>query len=168
MNVFLGALTFLTAKLTFFIMYLQIFKPMRWLRICVYVGGGLTMAFHVAIIIVNLYYMAPRPGETWLSHYTGPLPPKATVVGIPLAVVGFAIDIYLLVLPIAAIIQLQLSTKRKVWTILIFMTGILFEPSPLSLGRWLAEFRAGPVLHRCSVSVIESFSFGRPIRLGIA
>lgn len=141
---------------------------MRWLRICIYVGAILTTAFHVAVTVVQLYFMTPRPGETWLSHYTGPLPPKSKASGIPLAGVGLGIDIYLLILPIVAIIQLQLSTRRKIWTILIFMTGILFELS--SLITWvdgLLKFCAEPVLRHCSVSVIESFSFGRPIRLGI-
>lgn len=134
----------LTTKLTFFLMYLQIFKPMRWLRICIYVGGVLTTTFHVAVNVVQLYYMTPRPGESWLSHFTGPLPPKATVLGIPLAGVSLGIDIYLLILPVTAIIQLQLSTRRKVWTILIFMTGILFEPSLITWVDGLLTFSAEP------------------------
>jgi succinate dehydrogenase/fumarate reductase cytochrome b subunit len=142
---------------------------MKWLRICIYVGGAFTIASHVGVTVLFLYYLTPRSGETWLSHYADPpFSMKPVLVALVfIAVVGLAIDIYLLVLPIAAIIQIHVPLRRKVWTILIFMTGILFVPFFSSLDLCLAEFRAEPALRARSLSIIESFTIDRPIKLGI-
>jgi hypothetical protein len=112
-------------------MYLHIFKPLRWLRICIYVGGALAIAFHVAAAIMSMYFMTPRPGETWVSHFLGPLADKSRILLVPLTAVGLGVDIYLLILPIGAILQLQLPPRRKLGVILIFMTGLLFETPSL-------------------------------------
>ena len=47
------------------------------------------------------------------------------MLAVPLAAVGLGIDIALLVMPIAAVVGLQLSTRRKIGVIFIFMFGIL-------------------------------------------
>ena len=47
------------------------------------------------------------------------------MLALPLMAVGLGIDIILLVMPIAAVIGLQLPKKRKMGIIFIFMFGIL-------------------------------------------
>jgi hypothetical protein len=41
----------------------------------------------------------------------------------PICTVGFTIDFYILVLPIAAVSTLQLSARKKLGVILLFATG---------------------------------------------
>lgn len=123
--VFLAPLTLLFTKLTFFLLYLQVFRPLRWLRICVYIGAPLTCSFYAAVSIVQIILTTPRPGDTWLDQSLSGRSLKATVLAVPLAAVGLAIDIALLIIPIVAVVGLQLPTKRKIGVVLIFTVGIL-------------------------------------------
>lgn len=104
-------------------MYLQLFKPIKALRFCIYAGMILTCGFYVSTTIVQLYYSTPRRGESFLSHTFGPLGTKSSILSVPLSAVGTFIDFYILVLPIVAISQLQLAKKRKIGLCLVFGTG---------------------------------------------
>ena len=123
--VILSPLSLLFTKLTFFLLYYQVFRPLRWLRISVYIGATLTCTFYGAAFIAQVVFEVPRRGETWLEHSLSPELPKANVLSVPLASVGLGIDIVLLVMPIAAVMGLNLSTKRKMGIIFIFVFGIL-------------------------------------------
>ena len=114
----------LFTKLTFFLLYYEVFRPLRWLRISVYIGSTLTCAFYGATFIAQTVFSVPKPGETWLEHSLSK-DNKSDVLSIPLAAVGLGIDIVLLVMPIIAVIGLQLRTKRKIGILFIFMFGIL-------------------------------------------
>lgn len=123
--VYLGPLTFLFIKVTFFLLYFQVFRPLRWLRISVYIGATLTCAFYGAVCITQLVLATPRHGETRLENTLSGRFSKTDVLSVPLAAVGLGIDIVLLVMPIAAVVGLQLPTRRKIGVIFIFMFGIL-------------------------------------------
>ena len=115
------------AKLTFFLVYLQIFWPFKWVRICVYLGATVTTVFYTTVEIFWLYYMTPRKGETFISVAVSPAEFKVLVLSVPVAAVGLGIDVYLLVLPITAVMQLQLPTRRKIEVVLIFLTGLAYD-----------------------------------------
>ncbi|MCJ1394806.1 hypothetical protein MMC18_007686 [Xylographa bjoerkii] len=117
--------TFLFLKLTFFIMYLSIFGRWRWLRINAYIGAGFTIVFSGALTIMQFVCATPSAGETWLSHQVSQNEQYALAVSVPQSAVGLAIDIYILVLPIVAVSKLQLTTRRKIGIMAIFMTGFL-------------------------------------------
>jgi len=117
--------TLLAAKLTLFQLYSEIFHPFRWMRICVYIGIAFTTAFYVATSIVQIVLTAPRKGETWLSHAFSDEEYASQKNAIPFASVGLVIDVYLLILPIKAIMDLQLAWKRKLAVGLVFLTGLL-------------------------------------------
>lgn len=50
---------------------------------------------------------------------------KARTLSLPLAAVGLAIDLVLLVMPLGAVMGMQLPIKRKIGVLSIFMFGIL-------------------------------------------
>lgn len=118
-------LTFLFIKLTFFLLYFQVFRPLRWLRISVYIGANLTCAFYGSACITQIVLSTPRRGQTWLEFILSGRSYKSEVLSVPLAAVGLGIDIVLLFMPIAAIMGLQLPTKRKIGVMFVFMFGIL-------------------------------------------
>ena len=118
------AMTF--AKLTFFLMYLQIFWPLRWLRACVYIGIAATTIFYLGAEIFWLVEMTPSHGQTFASRAASPEEFRVLLLSVPTSAVGLGIDLYLLILPITAVAQLQLPTRRKVGVILIFLTGIAY------------------------------------------
>lgn len=114
-------------KMSFFLLYLQIFWPFKWLRYSIYLGATVAMLFYVASEIVLIYYMTPKRGETWLSKAGSAENYVALELSVPNAAVGLGIDVYLLVLPITAVTQLPLPIRRKIGVILIFMTGIAYD-----------------------------------------
>ena len=123
--IFLSPLALLFAKLTFFLLYLQVFWLLRWLRITVYIGVSLTCAFYGAVSVAQIVLLTPKHGETWLEHQFSEDSGEDQVLCIWLAVVGLGFDILLLVMPLAAVLELQLPKQRKMGFLFIFFIGIL-------------------------------------------
>ena len=113
-------------KLTFFLLYIQIFHPMRWLRISSYVNATALCAFYGACTVEQLIFTIPRSSETWSSHLVSSEYAKSDILSVPLSAVGLFFDIVILVLPIAGIMRLQLPTRRRIGILLIFLTGLLY------------------------------------------
>ena len=72
-------------------------------------------------------FTIPRPGQTWAEHLLTNDENKAYLLLIPTSAVGLGIDIVLFVMPIRAVLGLQLPTKQKIGVISIFMFGLLYE-----------------------------------------
>ena len=110
------------AKLSLFLLYLQLFWPFRWLRISVYICTPLTAIFYTGATITIFY---PRKREGQFEHLI--INPNIIMkqIILPLAAVGLAVDICLLAIPIGAVLRLKLSKKKKVGLVVAFMTGIL-------------------------------------------
>lgn len=100
---------------------------MRWLRISAYVGTLVTTTFYLGMTVVQFAFATPRRGETWFSHLLTRNEHWVSAMSVPQSAVGLVIDLYILLLPLIAINQLQLATRRRFGVILIFMTGILYE-----------------------------------------
>ena len=120
-------------KMTFFLMYLQMFWPFKWLRVSIYLGATVTIAFYLALEVLWFYDLTPRKGKSFLSVAASSAETRELVLSVPSAAVGLGIDVYLLILPITAVLHLQLPTRRKIGVILIFLTGIAYgKTTPLS------------------------------------
>lgn len=114
----------LCTKITFFLLYLQLFKPIKALRFCIYLGMIFTFGFYASATVMQFYFQTPRRGETFVSHQLRPLANKSlNLLLIPLSAVGVVIDFYILILPMVAISRLQLAKKRKIGLCLVFGTG---------------------------------------------
>lgn len=111
-------------KLTFFLVYFQIFRPFKWLRTCVYIGASITTAFYFATFIYWTVSITPRRGQSFAEVAVSPAEFKSLRLSVPIAAVGLGTDLYLLILPITAVLQLKLPTRRKVGVIMIFLTGL--------------------------------------------
>lgn len=114
---------FLFTKLTFMLMYLKIFGPMRWLRWTCYAGiTGMTL-FYTSYWVDQLYVSTPQHGQSWLEVFSTARYFERIKLGVPLGIVGLVFDVYLFVLPIAGVIQLQMPLRRKVEVSAMFFTG---------------------------------------------
>ena len=125
-------------KVTFFIMYLNIFGQWRWMRIAATVGGIITTVFYVAITATMLALLTPRRHEKWLE-YTFYQLQQVVIVAMRLraaqSAAGVAIDLYVLILPIIGVSKLQMPFTRKLGVAIIFMSAILYaSPVPRSRG----------------------------------
>jgi hypothetical protein len=113
------------AKTSFFLMYLQIFMPLKWIRWTCYMGLFLNWGFYSGVIAATIYFTAPHVGETWLEASMHPRAKKALDMTIPIASGSLFLDIYILVIPIIAISGLQLKTRKKLRVLVVFGTGIM-------------------------------------------
>ncbi|KAJ2997401.1 hypothetical protein NUW58_g667 [Xylaria curta] len=113
------------AKTSFFLMYLQIFGPLPWLRICVYAGLVVNWLFYTIVIISSFIYQVPNPGQTWQEGFLNERYTQSFKWTIPIASGSLILDTYIFILPIIAIFNLQLQVKKKVGVIAVFATGLL-------------------------------------------
>lgn len=117
--------TYFFVKITFFLLYLQIFRPFKRLRYAIWAGLIFTTMAYAAFTITWLALATPRAGETWQTHFTSPAQLQAAVLAYPVPAVGLAIDLYILVLPLIGVYKLQLSLRRKFGVFLVFATAIV-------------------------------------------
>ena len=147
------------AKITFFLLYLQIFRPMLWLRYCSYLGILFTSLFYLAIIIFTLVLTVPAPGQSWQEASRGSSYKAVLKATVWIASVGLVLDVIIFVLPIIGVQQLQLSRKRKIGVIAVFLTRLLYVDLMIKLGsRFNAKqltFISGHVLHRRLAFIIS-------------
>ena len=119
-------IVYIFLKDSFFIMYLYIFGPLRWMRSCAITGIVITTAFYISITIAMLVFVTPHPGETWFEHFFSPEDLRSNSPPIIISSFGLVTDLFILILPIIAVSQLQLPTRRKIGVTLIFTTGLLY------------------------------------------
>ena len=116
-------------KLTFFLLYLQIFRPDRTLKYFIYGGALFTFLAYAAMGTAQFVFLSPRPGETFLEDYLRSVTSKTLSqsidIGLPLAAIGIAIDLYILLLPIAAVAKLQMAPRKRLGVMAIFATGLM-------------------------------------------
>ena len=110
-------------KSSLFIQYYLVFRPLRWVRICVWIGVTISGIFYVAVTITGLILNSPWPGESILEDILSRHYLKFSQFSIPTGVIGMLVDWYLLILPIPAVWTLQMSTSKKFGVLIVFMTG---------------------------------------------
>ena len=129
MNLYTASAFFV--KLSLLLLYLRLFKPSKVTRWLVYGGIIACGIFYSASIISNCALCLPKPGQpdddtAWRLSFTECSLPSQKLA-ICQAVFSTLSDIYLLVIPIRSIFQLQLlPLKRKIGVSAIFTIGIVY------------------------------------------
>ena len=93
------------------------------MRISAWLGLLVNTGFYLAVLVANMIFSTPRPGQSWQQAAVSEQGTLA--LSIPQAVGGLIIDLFILILPIVAVSKLQLPPRRKLGVILIFMSGAL-------------------------------------------
>lgn len=138
MTVNIVPLVNLFVKLSFFILFLEIFSIKPFLRGLIYAGACVTTVFYITTTIVLFALSTPPPGVSLAQKFASFLEPgRSGFLDTVLAVGYFNLftDFYILLLPISGVIRLQLPKRRKIGVILVFMTGLLYESQPPGDGR---------------------------------
>ena len=123
-SAWLSNVAYMFVKLTFFILYWNIFKPFRWLKIGIIGGVVVFIGFYFICTIISLVEDAPPPGRTWLENATKTQNDVSRKLSVPLGACAVVSDVYILLLPISGVLQLQLSSKKRFAIIMVFMTGV--------------------------------------------
>lgn len=113
---------YIFVKLTFFILYWNIFKPFQWLKIGIIGGGIVVIGVYAGCTLAILIQITPRPGQSWLEPSLISNDTKMPL-SVPLAAWALVSDVYILVLPISGVLRLQLSPKKKLALSAVFMAG---------------------------------------------
>ncbi|KAL8935111.1 MAG: hypothetical protein Q9211_004878, partial [Gyalolechia sp. 1 TL-2023] len=112
-------------KLSLFLLYLHLFEPLRWIKKVVWMGIVVTGLFYFSITVAKLAMCAPRGSQTYIMAFSTARCSRAKVLGVITGAFNIVSDLYLLVIPIPAILGLQVSTARKRGLLAIFMTGFI-------------------------------------------
>lgn len=120
-----------TIKTTFFLMYLQLFRPLAWLRRCVYVGLVVVWLWYLGMAITTMVITAPPPGKGWVESFATPRYLLTFKLTVPAASFSLVSDVYILLLPLVAISHLQMSSAKKIGVGAMFSTGFMQVPRRL-------------------------------------
>ncbi|MCJ1381606.1 hypothetical protein MMC17_004717 [Xylographa soralifera] len=105
-------------KLSLFVLYVQIFRPLRWLRYWAYIGALATGLFYFSTMIAIIAICAPRDGTSQISYLVTLASPSCDQSKTPmlmiLGVVSLVSDLYLVILPLPAVWTLHLPLRRKI------------------------------------------------------
>ncbi|MCJ1395154.1 hypothetical protein MMC18_008035 [Xylographa bjoerkii] len=114
-------------KLSLFMLYVQTFRPLKWLRYWAYAGALVTGLFYYSTTIAMLAICVPRDGINQLSLFTALNSPfcfrSTTILVIVIGVVSLISDLYLVILPLPAVWMLRLPLRRKIAVSAMFFVG---------------------------------------------
>ncbi|KAI9652503.1 MAG: hypothetical protein M1831_006772 [Alyxoria varia] len=96
-----------------------------WMRVCSWVGIAITAFSSVAFLIAFFVIGSPRPGEAFRDVYLdSSRTDRLQVVTEAQAGMNIALDFMFLIMPLAAVMQIQLSRARKFGVVAVFLSGI--------------------------------------------
>ncbi|KAL4887660.1 hypothetical protein BJY04DRAFT_212687 [Aspergillus karnatakaensis] len=121
----LAAVIWCFAKSSFFLIYLDIFGPVRWQRYTIYFELTVNILFYIATTIPTFYYTTPAPGESWQESFLSERYTGNFNTMMPIVVGSFIIDMYIFVLPMMFVSPLQMSLRKKIGVLSVFATGLL-------------------------------------------
>ena len=124
MTNWLSSIAVALAKATFFLLYLQIFRPFKGIRYAIYFGLAFTAVWYTAFTITQLYFLTPQH-ETFVQQFAEPRQEQTLIISIPITAGSVVIDFYAFIIPMVGVSKLQLSRKRKIGVLLIFLTGFM-------------------------------------------
>ena len=110
-------------KCSILIQYYLLFRLLRWVRISVWIGASISVTFYVAVTIIAFALNTPWPGESFLEDVLSWHHHEFLQFSIPTGVIGMLVDLYLLILPIPVVLNMQMSTVKKLGVLIVFMTG---------------------------------------------
>lgn len=114
------------AKLAVLLLYLELFRVHKQARISVFIGIMIITAQCLATIIGYAVLCVPKPGVSWLIHSsTYKCRVTATLFGVITGAISIFSDLYVILIPLPVIWQLNMPTRRKVAVSIVFFTGLL-------------------------------------------
>lgn len=113
----------------------------------VYLGVTLSFIFYLAAAIVNGIICGPKGGNDRLAYLAGMAGQQCgdpagliQIFSITSGVLNLLNDLYLLILPLPAIMQLKLHPKRKLGVLFIFLAGVAYAHELTSSSMEVADF----------------------------
>ena len=122
-NTITNPVILLFTRISILLLYMRIFKIDRNLRVAIYAGLFVNVAFYTVVLGLGIRAIIECVDLTWVTNK------YCRIVQLPLytAVFSFnvAMEIYLMILPISRIVKLQLSLNRRIGLVIVFASGFL-------------------------------------------
>ena len=112
-------------KVSLFLLILEIFGPLKWLRIAVWLGLVTTGLFYYSYMIILLVVCAPKEMTqlAYLEILGTPQCLNNPRFILPVGIMNVFSDVYLMLIPLPAIWGLQIPLMKKIGISTIFLTG---------------------------------------------
>lgn len=118
-------LAFFFSRMPVFALYLRIFGHMKAVRIACWAGIVLAFFIYMHALPVTAVFCVPRDGDSWISINTFMRCSQAKIDAIVFGVGNIVMDLYVIILPIPLVAKLQMSTRRKLGVLAVFLTGAM-------------------------------------------
>lgn len=111
--------TIFFVKLCLFILYYRLFSPSTVMRYLIYFGVAFNFIFYVIYTFFYIFFCpsTSKKAQTCSSDLK--------LFGLITTAINVVDDFYILLIPLAAISQLQLPSRKKLGLLAIFFTGFL-------------------------------------------
>ncbi len=129
-NLFLGPTQFFL-KVAILALYLQLFSIYRTMRYAIWAGiifSGIIYFPHTILVIV---FNAPHGGQQWADLATNGMPQKLGFYAPVHGIGSIVLDIYIFIIPLLMITKLQVTSKKRLQLIGVFITALLYAAHPL-------------------------------------
>lgn len=103
-------------------LYYRLFGSKNYMRYAIVFGISFSFLFYFGAMTATAILCAPKVGHPWVEAKCTQV---VAAVGLSIGIVNLALDIFLLILPIPVILSLQLSVKKKIGILAIFMVGLV-------------------------------------------
>jgi hypothetical protein len=106
-------------------MYLRLFHPYAWMRWCCWLGIGILFCAYGCLVPIIAIHDYPHGDAKWdmTLLMNGASVKKAFEV---IGGVSMVFDLYILILPLPILLNLQISTRRRLGLCLIFLTAVMY------------------------------------------
>lgn len=114
-------------KVSVLILYWQVFYVLKWMRISCIAGITCIIAFQFSFSIAFSAMCAPSTGSShidFLNAFLSDTCMRTRALIVLQGVVSVITDIFLVVLPLPAVLSLQMPLKRKIAVASMFMVGL--------------------------------------------
>ena len=150
------------AKTAILALYWRIFSPSRRSRILILSGMAFTFIFYISVLIILAVRCTPTPGDYAHGGWISPQSIKrcnrySAAATETSAVAGAVIDIFILLLPLFFVLQLQTSTKRKAGLAAIFMIGSSYAWNPLTSNLICLILSWLTICSACAFSIVSAY-----------
>lgn len=123
-NIMLG-ITQLTTKLPIMVLYFQVFSVERKMKLFIKAAIALSCLVYIPHPVLVIVFQTPRSGETWTDLATNGRPQKMTYYAPIHGVCEVFLNIWMLIIPLLAIRNLQITRRKKIQLAAVFLTAIM-------------------------------------------
>jgi hypothetical protein len=120
-------------KLAVYSLIYHAFRPITYIRWMVYIGIIVSFCYYLAAAIVNGVICGPKGGTDQMAYLAGMAGPQCRdtagviqILSITSGAVNLLNDLYLLILPLPAILKLKMAPKQKISVMCIFLAGTAY------------------------------------------